>query len=373
MVVTPAERAEALDLVDAAWAAGELAHGRLTAAFEAEFGRHAGCAAGGPDRMEAVAVGSGTQALEAVFRHLGVAGKAVLCPANTFYATAAAAYAAGAARVEFVDCRPGSMHPGLLQVDAAVRRCRDAGERIGALCWVHLGGVIDPAVEAVAAGCREEYGVPLVEDAAHAHGSTFRGRSPGAWGEAACYSFYPTKVVTAGEGGMVVSRHRDVLEYVRAARNFYKPGHGGLGFNWRIPEASAALGAVQSKALPEIRADRAGTAALYAARLGRDPRVRLHLAAPDGTSAYYKIPLTPADTTAWDRDRFRSRLAALGVGLAGGVYDTPLTKIPALCRGAAAACPNAEWWARTHACLPVYRGMTAAEVDRVCEAVEAAL
>src|SRR5579875_2367474 len=138
----------------------------------------------------AVATASGTSALEIALRAVGVEGRSVVLPANTFYATAAAVLRAGA-RPVFADIDPATFALSPQALEAAVE------PDTAAAILVHIGGLISPHADEIAAICRQR-GIVLVEDAAHAHGSTCAGRYAGGFGVAAAFSFYPTKLVTCG-------------------------------------------------------------------------------------------------------------------------------------------------------------------------------
>ena len=116
---------------------------------------------------------------------------------------------------------------------------------------VHIGGHIAFEVERIAEYCRAN-GIFLLEDCAHAHGASWNGRRPGSWGDAGVYSFYATKTISTGEGGMLVSNDDDLLEHARAFRNYGKPDHGVEGLNLRMSEFTAAIGLVQTERLDEI-------------------------------------------------------------------------------------------------------------------------
>ena len=116
---------------------------------------------------------------------------------------------------------------------------------------VHVGGHIAFRIDDIASLCRAE-GVFLLEDCAHAHGATFAGRQAGTWGDAGAYSFYATKTISTGEGGMLVSRDEALLEHARRYRNYGKPDHATTGVNFRLSEFTAALGIVQAERLDEI-------------------------------------------------------------------------------------------------------------------------
>ena len=122
---------------------------------------------------------------------------------------------------------------------------------------VHIGGHIAFDVERIADYCRD-HGIFLLEDCAHAHGARWDDRRAGAWGDAGAYSFYATKTISTGEGGMLVSAREELLEHARAFRNYGKPDHRVEGLNLRMSEFTAAIG---------VRADRA-------ARRDRRPQER---------------------------------------------------------------------------------------------------
>src|SRR4029079_7052836 len=116
---------------------------------------------------------------------------------------------------------------------------------------VHIGGHVAFEVERIAAFCRSA-GIFLIEDCAHAHGASFHGRRPGTFGDAGIWSFAATKTVSTGEGGMLVSRHEDVIEHARLFRNYAKPSYATHGLSFRLNEFTAAIGVVQVERLDEI-------------------------------------------------------------------------------------------------------------------------
>src|SRR5438067_10104374 len=210
----PEDRAEILARINDALVSGALTLGPNGRELEDQFAaRH--------DVPHAVAVSSGTSALEIIFRALDVAGREVLVPANTFFATAAAAVHAGA-RVRFVDCDPLTMSFDLDDVAASI------GPETAAIVAVHIGGLVSPAVPALAALCAQR-GVSLVEDAAHAHGSALDNHPAGTFGVAAAFSFYPTKVVAGGEGGMIATNDASIAD---EARTYRDQGKGSFHANF---------------------------------------------------------------------------------------------------------------------------------------------
>jgi perosamine synthetase len=206
---------------------------------------------------------------------------------------------------------------------------RKVAEHRPKAAWlVHVGGHIAFDVERIAELCRAE-GIFLIEDCAHAHGADWNGRRPGSWGDAGVYSFYATKTVSTGEGGMVVSRDDKLLEYSRAFRNYGKPDHAVAGLNFRLSEFTAAIGLVQAERLEEIVAWKNAVA-----RDVLDPAHPGRLALPAGmTSGYYKyVVFDPIEKST------------------GKVYDQPCHRI----MGHAVDLPNADWIAANHWCVPLY-------------------
>ncbi len=183
-------------------------------------------------------------------------------------------------------------------------------------------------VQEIAELCAAE-GVFLIEDCAHAHGARWHGRRPGTWGDAGVYSFYATKTVSTGEGGVLVSRRDDVLEFARAFRNYGKPDHAVAGLNFRMSEFTAALALVQTERMEEIVAAKNAIArehldALHPARLGL----------PDGmVSGLYKYIVFDAIERS-----------------TGKVYPEPCHRI----MGTGDDLPNSDWVGEHHWCAPLY-------------------
>jgi perosamine synthetase len=336
-------------------------------ASRADGGSRADGASGAAHVPHAVAVASGTSALEIILRCVGVAGRDVVVPANTFFATAEAALRAGGRPVfADIDARTFALSPRTLM--AALT------PRTAAVVLVHIGGLITPQVDEVRGICAER-GIPLVEDAAHAHGASYEGRPAGSFGVAAGFSFFPTKVITCGEGGMILTSsdaiERDARIYRDQGKVSVSANHHVLhGYAWRMSEQAAATGLVHLRRLGEFIAHRRSVAARYDEFLagldGLDP-----LGEPPGcrTNFYKYIAVLPPGT---DRAGFRRQLAErYGVKLSGEVYDLPLHRQPVFAEFAGPPLPVTEDLCRRHICLPVHSDMTGDEVDQVASAVSA--
>lgn len=208
----------------------------------------------------AIAVNSGTSSLEISLRILGVKGKEVIVPTNTFFATPAAVLHAGG-RVRFVDADPESFSIDVERFPQVI-----GGETVGVIV-VHIAGIVTPRMAEIEAICRER-GLWLLEDAAHAHGCSYKGQMAGTFGRAASFSFYPTKVITSGEGGVIVTNDEKVYEEALIYRDQGKAGfltnfHTRLGYNWRMSEPSAIIGLSQLARLDEFIAARNHIASIY--------------------------------------------------------------------------------------------------------------
>lgn len=355
-----ADRAEIATAVTEILAGGMLTLGRYTQQFEQAFAvAHAA--------PHAVAVASGTAALDIALRAAGVRGRDVVVPANTFYATAAAVLAAGG-RPVFADVDPATFALSRETVEAALT------PSTAAVVHVHIAGLIAPAVADVGALCAER-GIALVEDAAHAHGSTCEGRYAGSFGVAAAFSFYPTKVVTSGEGGMILTGSADLADEARIYRDqgkgsFTTNHHVRLGYAWRMSEPHAVTGLVHLRRLDEFISRRREVAAHYGKALAGLDHVTVLTEPPGCRSNIYKyIALLPPGS---DRAAFKKEMAqAYQVRLSGEVYDVPLHQQPILAEYAGPPLPVAEDIAARHICLPVHSDMTDGEVDQVVTAVAA--
>jgi perosamine synthetase len=367
-VFPASDRAEIAAAVTEMLASGALTLGPHTREFEAAFAAaHTGPRPPSPGGPHAVAVASGTAALTIALLALGVRGREVIVPANTFYATAAAVLQAGA-RPVFADVDAGTFALSAATTAAALT------PRTAAVVVVHIGGLISPQIDELRALC-DERGIALVEDAAHAHGATFDGRFAGSFGAAAAFSFYPTKVVTSGEGGMVLTGSEELAQEARIYRDQGKGAFGAnhhvrLGAAWRMSELHAATGLVHLRRMEEFIARRRAVAARYDKALA-DTGGLQPLAEPPGcrSNIYKYIALLPPGL---DRARFKSELAQrFQVYLSGEVYDLPLHRQPVLAEYAGPPLPVAEELAARHICLPVHSDMTDSEVDEVLTALAA--
>ncbi|WP_255171690.1 DegT/DnrJ/EryC1/StrS family aminotransferase [Natrononativus amylolyticus] len=356
-IADPEIGAEAVDRVYAVLESGHLADGPEVRAFEDEFAGYCGTEFG-------VATSNGTTALHAALVALGVGeGDAVVTSPFSFVASANAIRLAGATPV-FADVDPETFALAPEQVRTVVRSRED----VAAIMPVHLYGLAAnmPALAEIAA----DHDLAILEDACQAHGAAIDGQRVGSFGDAACFSFYPTKNMTTGEGGMITTDRRDVAERAASYINHGRAGDGGgyehvdVGHNHRMTSVGGAIGRTQLERLPAFNEARRENAAFYDDHLAETP-VETPVV-PEGYRHVYHQYTIKTD----DRDALRESLAQHGIGT-GVYYPTPIHRQPAYdsVSTAAATFPRAERAAGTVLSLPVHPNLSADDRRAVVAAV----
>ena len=342
-IIGPGER----EAVDRVLASGLISQGPEVASFEDEFRTLVG-------GVECVAVNSGTSALHLGLIAAGIgSGDEVIVPSFTFAATANAVALTGAIPV-FADIDPDTfcLAPG------AVRSA--VGPRTAAIMPVHLYG--HPAQMGELRAIADDHGLALFEDAAQAHGALYDGRPVGSLGTFGAFSFYPTKNMTSGEGGMVTTSDPRLARQVRLLRNQgmesrYK--NEIVGFNARMTDIHAAIGRVQLAQLPAWTAARQANAAFLNANLFGVvvPPVRA-----GATHVYHQYTIRVER----ERDAFVAALAERGVG-SGVYYPTPTHRLPSF--GLDVDLPETERAAREVISLPVHPGLSEQDLHTIADTV----
>jgi dTDP-4-amino-4,6-dideoxygalactose transaminase len=340
---------------------GQYVLGPEVEGFEREFASFCGAAHG-------VGVASGTDALVLGLHALGVAsGDHVVTSPFTFFASAAVIAWMGAKPVlADVDAATGLLDP------ASARDAID--ERTTCIMPVHLYGQL--ADMTAFRSLADEKGLRLFEDGAQAHGATWNGQGCGTLGDAAAFSFYPTKNLgAAGEGGMVVTRDAETDARLRRLRDHGSPAkyvHAELGTNSRLHAIQAAVLRVKLPHLAAWNERRRALAARYDAAFEGAGNVRALRPAADAEHVYhqYAVCVRSQDDTSRARDAVREGLAARGIHAAVH-YPAPVhTQEAARPWGYGPGdFPVAEALAREVLCLPVHPFLADADVDRVAESV----
>lgn len=339
---------------------GMLAQGAEVAAFEEEFSAHF---LGG---RTAVAVNAGTsgQLLGLIAAGVGV-GDEVIVPSFTFAAVANSVVLTGATPV-FVDIEPAHFTLDPARVREAIT------PRTKGIMPVHLYGhpfLVD-GIEAVAA----EHGLTIFEDAAQAHGAKWRGRPAGTIGAFGMFSLYPTKNMTAVEGGMVACADEDIARTVRLLRNqgmetMY--ANEIVGYNNRMSEVHAAVGRVQLRKVEEWTRQRQRNAALLDAELAGIDGLTVPPVAEGAEHVYHQYTIRIADG---ERDRVRDALRDEHAVGAGVYYPIPNHRLPSLQRYAPDLdLPETERAADEVLSIPVHPSLTPADLDRVIGGLTAVL
>ena len=335
---------------------GMLAQGERVAEFEQKFALYCGTA-------QAVAVNNGTAALHAALlaSHVGP-GDEVIVPAFSFIATATAVSMCGAKPV-FADVDEQTFNIRPDQVNERITH------KTKAVIGVHLfGQPFD--VEPVAAIC-EEKNLALIEDAAQAHGAVYHGAKVGNFGRAGCFSFYATKNMITGEGGMVTTSDKPTADRLRLLINHgqsEKYLHTVLGYNYRMTDIAAAIGIVQLKKLDKFNLRRRKNAEYYSANLAAKGLVVPKLA-DNIQHVYHQYVVRLTDQFPLSRSAFMDRLKAKGIGSAVH-YPIPIHRQPLYAPVTEPdPCPVATRLSETVLSLPVHPSLDTKDLAFVCETV----
>ena len=340
---------------------GRLVNGKYTEMFEKEMAEQVGV-------RFAVALNSCTSALQAILEYIDVRGKNVLVPANTFIATANAVLHAGGSPVIL------EVGEDLLLDISELRKKRGQAR---ALILVHLAGYIHPEIEEIKRFC-DENDIVLIEDAAHAHGASLHGAKAGSFGLAGAFSFYASKVIATGAGGVVTTNDQALAERTRSLRFHGEDKTRGIqdriGYDWLMTEFQAALGLVQLRRLPEMIEKRMAIAKRYDEAFEHlSPEVRIFPLPVGAKSGYYKYPVRLR--SALIRDKVKAALEEVDIAI-GGSYWPPIHLQPAYRERFGykeGDFPNTERLLRETISLPLFPSMTEAEILTVVESLSSAV
>ena len=365
--ITEDEISEVLDTVRSGW----LTMGPRTVRFENEFSAYTGAA-------HSVAVSSGTAALHLALRAAGLeAGDEVIVPSMTFTATAeVVCYFGGRPVLVDVERETGNM-----SVEAAARAVTP---KTRAIIPVHYGG--QPCDMDGIMSLARSSDLRVIEDAAHSLPASFGGKNVGAIGDMTCFSFYATKPLAAGEGGMVTTENEEWADRIRVLRlhgiskdAWKRYSRGGSwfyevvepGYKYNMTDIQAALALAQLAKLDAMTARRKEISGRYADAISGSPGLSTTALVPGRETSYHLFPLLvdPAAHTI-DRARFIEELGRLGIGTS--VHFIPIHMHPFYRSEfgySPGDFPGAEWLYERIVSLPVYPGMSDEEVDYVSECV----
>jgi perosamine synthetase len=351
---------------------GRLSIGPRLEAFERAVARRC-------RRTHGIGVSSGTSALHLALMALGVGpGDEVIVPTFTFVAPVNAITYVGA-RPVFVDCDPRTLNADLAAVERAIT------DRTRAVIGVEVFG--NPAGMAALAALCNRYELPLIEDACEGLGATHGPDVVGGFGRVAVFGFYPNKQITTGEGGMLVTDDDRLADLCRSLRNQGRPiptaagaapplpglgswlQHERIGWNYRLDEMSAALGAAQMSRLDEIIAGRQRVAELYTNRLLGNSDLITPTIEPETTMSWFVYVVRLSDRfTADDRNMIIDGLRRHDIGAAD--YFPPVHLMPPyreLLGHRPGDFPAAESVAERTLALPFHTQLTERDIDLVCQ------
>ena len=329
-------------------------------------------------RIHAIGVSSGTAGLHLALAAMGIGpGDEVITPAFSFVASANCIEYVGAKPV-FVDCDPRTLNVRAAAVE------RQLNDKTKAVIGVEIFG--NPASMAQLAALCAKHEIPLIEDACQGFGGRTGRHLVGQFGRASIFAFYPNKQITTGEGGMIVTDDDRLAELYRSMRNHGRPAVGGqpdaglgshvehvrLGYNYRMSELSAALGASQMRRLDELLDARQSVAEAYTRRLMGNADLILPTVEPDTVMGWFVYVVRLSDRfSEADRDSVIEGLRRHDVGASN--YFPPIPLLPHYRQKYGykpGDFPVAEFVAHRTIALPFFPRLTEREVDLVCQTLE---
>ena len=336
----------------------KLSMGDNVKKFEVEFSKKI-------ESKHAIAMNSCTATLEAALTYFNVKDREVIIPAQTFIATGMSVHHSGAIPV-YAEINKNDLCLNIENVKSKVNK-NTAGVII-----VHMAGYMSSDIFELKEYC-DNNNLFLIEDAAHTPGAEINSIKAGNVGHVGCFSFYPTKILTAGEGGMLTTNDDDIARYARSYQNrgvdlnseveiFKIPSR-----NVRLPEFSALLGRIQLKHLDKFLERRRLIAQIYQKKLSNLKDLILVLPSNLKQSACWKIPILLSNNIS--RNDVLKELRALGI-YADTAYNPPLHLQPVmveLYKNKRNMLPISEELLGRHICLPSHQNMTLDDADYICE------
>ncbi len=351
---------EEIDAVARVLKSGILTHGvgagPMVKAFENAFAKYARA-------KHAIAMNTGTAALHSALAAVGVKqGNEVILPSFTFVATAEVVVF-NRARPVFVDINPDTYTITPEKIEKVITK------KTRAIVPVDLYGI--PADMKPIREIADKHGLKIVEDAAQAHGATYMGKPPGTFADAACWSFYGSKNMTTGEGGMLTTNSSEIEETTRIIRS-----HGEkekymslmLGHNYHMPEIEAAIGSVQLRKLPKFVAKRRANAKSLSGILEKSKKLQLPTEPEGFKPSYYLYTVRLKNAKKEKRDAFVEKLKQEGIG-AFICYVNPIHMMPYYRKFVTHKLPVTETCSKQVFSLPVHPGVTPKQIDFIGETV----
>ncbi|MBI2145800.1 DegT/DnrJ/EryC1/StrS family aminotransferase [Candidatus Woesearchaeota archaeon] len=332
---------------------GMLAQGQKVAEFEQAFAQFIGV-------RHAIATSNGTTALHAAVLAHGIGpGDEVITTPFTFIATANAIKMAGATPV-FVDIDEDTFNLNASLIEAAIT------SKTKAILPVHLFGL--PAEMDKLQSIARKHNIVIIEDAAQAHGAEFQGKKVGSFATG-CFSFYPTKNMTTGEGGMITTNDNQLAERLRKIINHgstQKYVHDSVGYNYRMTDIAAAIGIEQLKKLESFNQKRRANVRYLHQKLASIPGIIFPSLTEGHVFHQYTIRVTPKFRVS--RDIFLKSLVEKGIGCSI-FYPIPIHKQKAYVPYGSSTYPVAERMAQEVLSLPIHPTVSETDLDTIAAAI----
>ena len=335
---------------------GVLTFGPNVEKLEREFADYVGV-------KHAIAVNSGTSALEIALRYFELNGGEVIVPTNSFVASANAVIFAGGKPV-LVDIKKET-----LCIDPNEIRKKISSNTKGVMV-VHLAGLIPPEMKEIQEICKEN-NLFLIEDAAHAPGASIDNKKAGNLGDVGCFSFFPTKPMTTGEGGIITTNDVKLAEFSKIVRHHGKEGslHTKIGYNWRMSEINAILGIYQLRRLDEFLVKRNHVANRYAQELNDLKNLTLISVPSNIRHSFWKYPILLNSIKASHLEKIFREKYEIALGT---VYFPPIHLQPFYKEKfgfSSGMLPVSEDVLSRETCLPIFADISEEMIDNVIKCI----
>ena len=336
--------------------------GKYVEEFEDKFAKYCGCKYG-------ITTTSGTTALHLALASIDLkTGDEVIIPASTMIATAFAVVYCGAKPV-LVDAETETWNMDVEKIEEKITN------KTKAIMPVHIYGHpcdMDPIRKLAS-----KHNLYVVEDAAEAHGAEYKGKKTGGIGNIGCFSFYANKIITTGEGGMIVTNGEEIAERAKSLRNLCFPEekriylHSEVGYNYRMTNIQAAIGLAQFEKIDELAEMRRQNAHRYNEYLKDVEGIRLPVEKEWAKNVYWMYSILIEDEFGMSRDELMDRLMEYGIDTRTffvPMHEQPVFRNMGLFEGERH--PVAEELSRTGMYLPSSSGLKEEEIRYICDAIE---
>lgn len=349
------EKQYLMECIDTGWVS---ANGRFITEFEEKFAKYCGC-------QYAISCSNGTVSLHLILLAMGIGvGDEVIMPSLTYIATANTVRYCGATPI-FVDSEEDTFNIDPLKIEEKIT------SRTKAIMPVHLYGL--PANMKAIHEISQKYNIPIIEDAAEAHGAEYDGKKVGSFGLASSFSFFGNKVITSGEGGMIVTNNKELYEKMKLLKGQAvcpnkKYWHVEVGYNYRMTNMQAAVGLGQLENIDWHINQRERIAKLYEKYLKKlEKYVKLQFVPENCKQTYWMNNIILQDNVKKERDQVMEEMEKNGIEMRPVFY--PMHVMPPYLDNTI-SCPVAEKLASRGISLPSHALLTEEDIRYICDSLQ---